>query len=93
LLLRYGSLRVLIPNGVDYAEINASLPEALTNLTVLILSPEDVSYIPPRVWRNLNAQAILWRDRGVSPFENSVGIDAFSEIHLISDGNETWFKN
>lgn len=90
LLIQYGSLRLLIPNGVDYAEIKSSSPEVLTGLTALVLSPEDVSYIPPRVWRNLNPQVILWRDRGISPFENSLGSDVSAEVHLVADGSETW---
>ncbi len=90
LLIQYGSLRVLIPNGVDYAEINASLPEALTGLTALVLSPEDVSYIPPRVWHNLNPQMILWSDRGISPFENSLGADVSADVHLVADGLDAW---
>ncbi len=90
ILLHYGSLRVLIPNGVDYAEINTTSPEALKGLTALVLGPEDVSYIPPRVWRNLNPQVIVWRDRGVSPFENAVGADIYSDTHLVSNGSKTW---
>ncbi|MDP3449368.1 MAG: hypothetical protein Q8R87_02220, partial [Anaerolineaceae bacterium] len=90
LLLQYGSLRILVPNGVDFAVIKASTPEALTGLTALLLGPEDISYIPPRVWRNLNSQMILWRDRGISPFEDSLGVDVSAEVHLVADGTDAW---
>lgn len=92
LLLQYGSLRILIPNGVDYAVIKASTPEALTGLTALLLGPEDVSYIPPRVWLNLHPQMILWRDRGISPFESSLGVDVSAEVHLVADGTDAWLE-
>jgi len=90
LLLQYGSLKVLIPNGVDYAVIKSTAPEALTDLTALLLCEEDVSTIPSRVWRNLAPQMILWRDSSVSPFESSSGIDNFAEVQLVSDGAKTW---
>ncbi|PKO02489.1 MAG: hypothetical protein CVU43_07760 [Chloroflexi bacterium HGW-Chloroflexi-5] len=90
LLLQYGSLRILVPNGVDYAVIKTSTPEALTGLTALLLGPEDISYIPPRVWRNLNSQMILWRDRGISPFEDSLGVDVSAEVRLVADGTDAW---
>lgn len=90
LLLQYGSLKVLIPNGVDYAVIKSTAPEALTGLTALLLGEEDVSTIPPRVWRNLSPKMFLWRDRSLSPFENSVGVDESAEVQLVSDGKKTW---
>lgn len=92
LLMQYGSLRVLMPNGVDFSEINSSSPGALSGLTAIVLSAEDVRYIPPRVWRNLNPQLILWRDRGISPFENSLGMDVSTEVQLVSTGTETWLE-
>lgn len=92
LLLQYGSLRVLIPNGVDFAEINSSAPEKLIGLSAIVLGPDDVSTIPPRVWRNLNPQLILWRGRAISPFENALGVDESTDIHLVSDGSETWLE-
>lgn len=90
LLLQYGSVKVLIPNGVDYAVIKSTSPESLTGLTALLLGEEDVRTIPPRVWRNLAPQMILWSDRSVSPFENSLGVDESAEVQLVSDGTKTW---
>jgi hypothetical protein len=90
LLLQYGSLRLLIPNGVDYAVIKETSPDTLTGLTALLLGPEDVSYIPPRVWFNIHPQMILWKDRGISPFENSLGVDVSADVHLVSDGTDVW---
>lgn len=90
LFLQYGNTRILIPNGVDFAKIKSDTPDALNDLTALILGEEDTSYIPPRVWKNLNPQSILWRARSVSPFENSLGMDALVDIHLVSNGLKTW---
>lgn len=90
LLFQYGSQNYLIPNGVDYAEINGFIPEVMRKLSVLMLETDDISYIPPRVWRNLEPQFILWRERELSPFTNSLGADMEDDIHLVSDGVETW---
>lgn len=92
LLLQYGSQSVLMPNGVDYALINSAAPDALSGLTALILGEEDVSTIPPRVWRNLDPQMVLWRDPSVSPFETSTGMDVSADIHLVADGTKTWLS-
>lgn len=90
LLLQYGSQNYLIPNGVDFAEINAVIPGVMQNLSAVMLESDDISYIPPRVWRNLEPQFILWSERELSPFTNSLGADMEEEIHLVSDGVETW---
>jgi len=86
LLLQYGALRVLIPNSVDYAEIKATAPEAMSGLSALVLDERDTSYIPPRVWRQLEPQGILWKDVSLSPFEESVGLDTHPQLELTSDG-------
>jgi len=92
LLLTYGELKVLVPNGVDFAEIKSSTPETLASSFALVLDRRDVSYIPPRVWSNLSPLYILWNDRSLSPFENSEGIDEQTDIHLVSDSNSVWLE-
>ena len=86
MLLEHGKTRVLIPNGVDFAQIKASAPQALTGLSAILLDERDVSYIPPRVWRQLEPQVILWKDVSLSPFEESVGVDAAQTVQLVSNG-------
>lgn len=87
LLLEYGQTCVLIPNGVDFAEIKETSPEALSGLSALILDERDISYIPPRVWRQIEPQVILWKDVSLSPFEESVGLDTARMVELVSDGD------
>jgi hypothetical protein len=87
LLLEYGQTCVLIPNGVDFAEIKETSTEALSGLSALILDERDISYIPPRVWRQIEPQVILWKDVSLSPFEESVGLDTARMVELVSDGD------
>ena len=87
LLLEYGQTRVLIPNGVDFAEIRAAAPEAVHGLSAVILDERDISYIPPRVWRQIEPKVILWKEVSLSPFDESVGLDAAPRIELLSDGD------
>ena len=93
LLLRYGSLKVLIPNGVDYAEIRSFAPESMQGLTALLLGPPDISTIPPRVWRQLDPGILLWKDITLSPFQESYGVDTDVEVNLVSNGKELWIEN
>lgn len=88
LYLEYGSLRVLIPNGVDYALIHEQAPAALQTPTVLVLAPEDVSYIPPRVWTDLEPQVVLWNSPALSPDTSWMGADAYNRVEVVSDSTE-----
>lgn len=92
LLMEYGSTRVLIPNGVDFATIKSEYPEMMNDLTVLVLDERDVSYIPPRVWEQLDLQVILWASTALSPFTYSHGLDSDAKVNLVSDGMETWLE-
>jgi hypothetical protein len=92
LLMEYDSLKVLIPNGVDYAAIKTDAPESMQGVTALVLSPQDISYIPPRVWQQLNPDVILWNDISLSPFVNSIGVDDLDDVSLVSNGKEFWIK-
>lgn len=47
--LKYGQANIVIPAGVDYAVIMEAHPGLLENTDLLILSPSDTSYIPPRL--------------------------------------------
>ena len=88
LFLEYGSLRVLIPNGVDYALIHEQAPAALQTPTVLVLAPEDVSYIPSRVWTDLEPQVVLWNSPALSPDTSWMGADAYNRVEVVSDSTE-----
>ncbi len=84
--LTYGEIRILIPNGVDFARIRDAAPEILENPTILILQEEDVHYIPPRVWQNLEPQTILWYSRTMPPENDWQRIASGERISVLSDG-------
>jgi competence protein ComEC len=88
LFIEFGRMRMLIPNGVDYAVIRETNPDLLENLTFLVLSEEDISYIPPRVWQALNAEVTLWNSPALSPIPQWLGIDARQRISISSDGTD-----
>lgn len=86
LFIQYGQTRILIPNGVDFAVIREQSPWMMENLSLLILSDEDISYIPPRVWQALEPQMILWDSTSLSPESKWLGMDAYAGIFFTSDG-------
>ncbi len=92
-LITFGGQQFLIPNGVDYAVIRAEAPAALDDLTALVLRPEDVSYIPPRVWLQLNPGVILWNSATLSPFDDSYGADEDAHVILDADGEKVWVRD
>jgi competence protein ComEC len=91
-LISFGGQQILIPNGVDFAVIRAEAPNALENLTALVLQPEDVSYIPPRVWLQLKPGVILWNSATLSPFDDSYGADEVNHVMLTMDGETAWVQ-
>ncbi len=86
LYLEYGSLRLLIPNGVDYALIREHSPAVLQSPTVLVLAPEDTSYIPTRVWTDLSPKVVVWNSVALSPDEEWSGVDVYDRVEVASDG-------
>lgn len=86
LLITYDQVKVLIPNGVDYALIKATSPLALQALSLVVVGEEDISYIPPRVWQALAPAAILWRDTTVCPVEGWLNLGAGDALELVADG-------
>lgn len=86
LYLTYGDIGILIPNGVDFASIRESAPEILDRPTILILQEDDISYIPPRVWQNLDPQIILWCDRSIPPESGWQGIRSDERVTITSNG-------
>lgn len=92
-LITYGGQKILIPNGVDFALIRTETPSALENLTVLVLRPEDVSYLPPRVWQQIEPRVILWNSVNLSPVDGSIGIDDHSQIGIDLTDNHIWIKS
>lgn len=92
LLITYGQVRVLIPGGVDYAVIKEISPEALRDLSVIVMGEEDISYIPPRVWQALMPTAILWNSTAVSPVESWLSLEGGEVVSLASDGVELYLE-
>ncbi len=89
LLLSWKDTSVLIPNGVDYARIRERSPDALEGLTVIVLREDDIRYIPPRVWQQLQPQVILWNSMSISPEMTWHGVDQYEKISVISNGDST----
>lgn len=85
-LITYGNVKILIPNGVDYALIKSADPAVLNGLSVLVLTDSDISYIPPRVWQQLEPSLVLWNSAAVTPRDTWRGPREAGHIHLISDG-------
>jgi len=87
-LVTHGSLKILIPNGVDFAQIRSADPAALKGLSILILNESDIGYIPPRVWQQLAPRLVLWNSPTVTPVDTWLGPRDTAHIHLISDGTD-----
>lgn len=91
--LEYGQVSIIIPAGVDYAVLTRDHPDLLENADLLILSPLDTSYIPPRLWSQLQPGILLWNSLESSPFEASILIAESKPISLISDGRSLWLES
>jgi len=91
--LEYGQVSIVIPAGVDYALIRETHPGLLENADLLILSPLDTSYIPPRLWSQLEPGMLLWNSLDLSPFGGQFSIGESGTISLISDGTSLWIEN
>lgn len=86
LLIEYGRMRILFPNGVDFAMLRDTSPDVLDDPTLLLLQEEDISYIPPRVWQALEPQLILWNSTALSPEATWLGNDTYRRISISTDG-------
>jgi competence protein ComEC len=93
LFIEYGRMRILLPNGVDYALLREASPGMLDDLTMLILQEEDISYIPPRVWQALEPQLILWNSTALSPEATWLGNDTYRRISISTDGKDFWVES
>lgn len=70
--LQYGENTILIPGGVDYALLKQAHPELLQAPDVLVLTPEDVAYIPPRLWAELQPGTLVWNSVDASPYSGAL---------------------
>lgn len=84
--LEYHQLTLLIPAGVDYALLKEDRPDLFDQPHILLLSPEDVSYIPPRLWAELNPAVLLWNSRETSPYSGANVFTVESGVSILSDG-------
>ena len=92
-VLQYNDVTILIPAGVDYALLKEDYPALMQQPDVLILSPQDVSYIPPRLWSELEPEYILWNSLEPSPYTNSISLtDDAKGTTLVSDGVSLWLE-
>ena len=93
LLITHGAVKILIPNGVDFAQIRSADPALLSGVSVLVLNESDISYIPPRVWQGLEPRQVLWNSPAVTPVDSWQGPREAGHIHLISDGNNLFLPS
>ena len=91
--IQYGQVSIVVPAGVDYALIGENRPGLLENADLLVLSPPDISYIPPRLWSQLEPGMLLWNSLDPSPFESSLSASDNRNISLVSDGRTLWVEN
>jgi hypothetical protein len=90
--LENGKFRLVIPAGVDYAILKDQYPDLLQRANMLVLSPLDTSYIPPRLWIQFEPAAILWNSPEPSPFESSLSVDSGKNFSISTDGTSIWIK-
>ena len=92
-VLQYIDMTILIPVGVDYALLKEDYPALMLHPDVLILAPEDVTYIPPRLWSELEPEYILWNSLEPSPYANSISLTGEErDTTLVSDGVSLWLE-
>ena len=90
--LEYGNVTIVIPAGVDYAAIRETHPGLLDNANLLILSPSDTSYIPPRLWSQLEPGMLLWNSLDPSPFSYSFLTSELNGMLITSNGDSLWLE-
>ena len=88
--LHYGEVTILIPAGVDYALLKDNYPDLMQQPDILILTPQDISYIPPRLWSELEPKAILWNSLDPSPYQGALSLNSVDRISIISDSIQVW---
>jgi len=88
--LQYGEVTILIPAGVDYALLKEKYPDLMRQPDLLILTPYDVSYIPPRLWSELEPKTILWNSLEPSPYQGALSLNSVDWTSIVSDGIQIW---
>jgi len=91
LLLEAGSLKVLIPDGIDPALIRDLNPQRLNGLTAVVLAPDDIVLVPPSWWEKLNPQFIFWQDLSIPPESGWVSVQGSTSLELVSNGESYSF--
>jgi competence protein ComEC len=81
---------IVIPAGVDLAMISQANPGLFDHPQFLVLTPEDVSYIPARLWEEFNPSIILWNSLDTSPVASSISLEENKRISFTSDGVQIW---
>jgi len=88
--IQYNEIFILIPAGVDYALLKEHYLEKMLQPDILVLTPDDISYIPPRLWTELEPEVILWNSLEASPFPTFLSLSAKTDVELITDGITVW---
>jgi competence protein ComEC len=88
-LLTYGDFHVLMPNGASFSEIEQLQPQALENVTVLILNISQLHPEPFKDWLHLPAQAVLINGATIA-CPACLSTARHGTITLQSDGSQFW---
>ena len=86
LLLEYQGCRILIPGGIDPAQLLVLDPRFTSGLTAILLTPADLALVPPSWWSRLDAALLIWKDNSVPPDLSWVNLNGLQSLELISDG-------
>jgi hypothetical protein len=86
LLLTYGNLRVLIPNGVPLTDLP---PDALAGANLLLLSADDLKSQPLSALKSLSAPVLYAGDAALPGW---VDITPYAWVEITSDGQQMWIE-
>jgi hypothetical protein len=87
LLLSAQGDRILIPGGIDPARLHALNPATLAELTAVVLTPADLTFVPPHWWDHFHASQIFWQDVSEPPEDAWLSLGDNSVLEFVSDGS------
>ncbi len=86
LLLDYQKCRILVPGGIDPAVLRQVDPRFTSGLTAILLTPADLTLVPPAWWNRWQAGLIFWQDNSLPPDLSWTSLPGKTVLSLVSDG-------